>query len=161
LQRAIIIVRWRSITAAICGVTAALFLSTIMLLTVSDVVLRGVFNLPIRGVYELIELLLAWTFFIALPAVYLRNDHILVNVVDGIAPRAVPYLSRAADFLAVAVLAVMAWQGWKSARDSFEFGDVTGDLALPQTLHWTALLIGVSCTSLAALAVGIFGHERK
>ena len=153
--------RWRRVTSAICGITAALFLFAIMMLTVADVALRGLFNLPIRGVYELVELLLAWTFFIALPAVYLRDDHILVNVIDGMAPRAVPFLNRAADLLAVVVLAVMAWQGWKSARDSFEFGDVTSDLALPQTLHWTALLIGVSCTALAALAVAIFGHDKK
>ena len=58
--------------------------------------------MPIRGIYELVELLLAWTFFMALPAVYLRDDHILVNVIDEYAPNAVPWLNRFADLLAVA-----------------------------------------------------------
>lgn len=152
--------RWRKVASAVCGLTAALFLFVIMMLTVGDVVLRSLFNQPLRGVYELIELLLAWAFFMALPAVYLRNDHILVNVIDELAPRAVPLLIRLANALAVVVLAVMAWRGFSAARDSFEFGDVTADLALPQSLHWTALLVGVACTCIAALAVTIFGRDR-
>jgi TRAP-type C4-dicarboxylate transport system permease small subunit len=50
-------------------VAAGVFLSVMMLLTVADVSVRAAFNVPIRGVYELIELLLAGTFFLALPAV--------------------------------------------------------------------------------------------
>ena len=53
-----------------------------MLLTVADVTLRASFNLPIRGVYELVELLLAATFFVALPAVFLRDENIVVNSID-------------------------------------------------------------------------------
>ena len=53
------------------------FLAAMMLLTVADVALRGAFNRPLRGVYELVELLLAGTFFLALPAVFLRDEHIV------------------------------------------------------------------------------------
>ena len=71
--------RWREVASRTCGISPPLFLAAMMLLTVADVVLRAAFNTPIRGVYELVELLLAYTFFIALPAVFLRDDHILVN----------------------------------------------------------------------------------
>ncbi len=53
-------------------------------------------TIPMRGVYELIELLLAGTFFLALPCVFLRDDNILVNTIDDIAPRIVPVLKRGA-----------------------------------------------------------------
>jgi TRAP-type C4-dicarboxylate transport system permease small subunit len=152
---------WRRVTSAICGWIAAIFLVAIMMLTVSDVVLRSFFNLPIRGIYELVELLLAWTFFMALPAVYLRDDHILVNVIDEYAPNAVPWLNRFADLLAVLVLGLIVWQGFIAARDSYEFHDVTSDLAMPQTLHWAALLIGVTATCIAALMVAVFGDQKK
>jgi len=55
--------RWRDLVARIFGLIAAVFLAAMLLLTVADVVLRATFNLPIRGVYELVELLLAGTFF--------------------------------------------------------------------------------------------------
>ena len=62
--------RWRDLVSTACGLMAAAFLAAMMLLTVADVTLRAAFNLPLRGVYELIELLLAATFFVALPAVF-------------------------------------------------------------------------------------------
>lgn len=145
--------RWRERASTACGVIAAFFLAAMMLLTVADVVLRAAFNLPIRGVYELIELLLAWTFFLALPCVFLRDENIVVNSIDDMAPRIVPALKRAACVLAAIVLAVMAWQGFIAARDSVEFNDVTADLGLPRFWHWTAVLIGVVGSTIAALVM--------
>ena len=145
--------RWRDIPARICGWVAALFLAAMMLLTVADVTLRAFFNLPIRGTYELIELLLAGTFFVALPAVFLRDDHIVVELIDGLVPRRVPVLKRIGEGLAVLLLAVMAWQGWLAAADTIAFNDVTADLGLPKSLHWIALLVGVIGAGIAALAM--------
>lgn len=144
---------WRQVTARFCGLVAAGFLAAMMLLSVADVTLRAFFNTPLRGTYELIELLLAGTFFLALPAVFLRDEHIVVDVIDPIAPRAVPVLKRFAEVLAVVLLAVMAWQGWLAAQDTIAFGDVTADLALPRVLHWIALLVGVIGAMLAAAAM--------
>ena len=153
--------RWRELTSSFCGWTASVFLAAMMLLTVVDVTLRAVFNIPIRGTYELIELLLAYTFFVALPAVFLRDENIVVNVVDDLAPRWVPALKRLAAALAVVVLAVMAWQGWLAARDTIAFHDVTADLGLPRALHWIALLVGVIGAAVAALAMGFRGNGRR
>ena len=109
--------RWRHLTSRACGLIAAVFLVAMMLLTVADVVLRAAANTPLRGVYELVEVLLAGTFFVALPAVFLRDEHIVVNVIDDLAPRWVPALKRAAVVLAVIVVAVMAWQGFLAAAE--------------------------------------------
>src|SRR5258706_14742611 len=95
--------------AALCGWAAAVCLVAMMLLTVADVVLRAFANAPIRGIYELIELLLAGTFFIALPAVFLRDDHILVNMIDDWAPAAVPGLQRLAQGVAARPPSPMSW----------------------------------------------------
>lgn len=129
---------------------AALCLAGMLLLTVADVVLRSLLNFPVRGVYELIELLLAGTFFLALPAVFLRDDNILVNTIDDFAPRLVPPLKRVALLLAVCVFVVMTWQGWIAARDSLEFNDMTADLGLPRFWHWIFVLAGLIGATLAA-----------
>ena len=134
---------------------AATCLSAMLLLTVADVTLRAAFNLPIRGVYDLVELLLAGTFFFALPCVFLRDENILVNSIDDLAPRLVPLLKHAAEMLSVVVLAIMAWQGWIAASDSYAFHDVTADLGLPRYWHWMTLLIGVITAGLAALAMAL------
>jgi hypothetical protein len=44
-----------------------------MMVTVADVVLRSFFGISVRGVLELVELGLACTIFVALPAVFLRD----------------------------------------------------------------------------------------
>lgn len=147
--------RWREICSLIFGVLAAIALTAMLLITVADVTLRAFNNLPIRGAFELVELLLAATFFLALPCVFLRDENILVNVIDDLAPRYVPALKRGALLLAVVVLAVMAWQGFIAARDSLEFNDVTADLALPRFWHWLALLVGVIAAAVAALAMAL------
>lgn len=142
--------RWRDRCSRLCGLLAALCLAGMLLLTVADVVLRSLLNFPVRGVYELIELLLAGTFFLALPAVFLRDDNILVNTIDDFAPRLVPPLKRVALLLAVCVFVVMTWQGWIAARDSLEFNDMTADLGLPRFWHWIFVLAGLIGATLAA-----------
>jgi TRAP-type C4-dicarboxylate transport system permease small subunit len=151
---------WRHLIARVCGLLAAIFLAGMMLLTVADVVLRAAFNAPIRGVYELVELSLACTFFIALPAVFLRDDHILVNLFDNALPRSVPLLKRVNAALAAVVLGVIAWQGLLAAADSFAFNDVTADLGLPRVWHWTALLVGIVAAAIAATAMAWRGRDE-
>ena len=64
----------------IFAAVAALFLAAMVLLTVADVVLRALFNYPLRGMLELIELGLACAVFLGLPAVFLRRGHLVVDV---------------------------------------------------------------------------------
>jgi len=115
--------------------------------------LRAVSNRPIRGTLEIVELLLACTFFLALPASFLRDEHIVVDIVDGWAPRWVPWLRRVAGMLAVVVMAAMAWQGWIGARDAVAFHDVTSDLALPRLWYWIPVLAGMIGAGVAAAAM--------
>jgi TRAP-type transport system small permease protein len=129
------------------------FLAAMMVLTVVDVVLRSLFGYPIRGMLELIELGLACTIFFALPAVFLRDEHLVVDVIDHLAPRP---LVRALDFVGVvvslAVLAVMASQMAPLARAMYEFGDVTSDLSIPKLWYWVPVLFGVVASAATCLA---------
>ena len=144
---------WRATVAKACGWAAATALAAMMLLTVADVVLRAVVNRPIRGTLEIVELLLACTFFLALPASFLRDEHIVVDVVDGLAPRRVPLLRRLAGMLGVLLMTVMTWQGWIAARDAVSFNDVTSDLSLPMIWYWIPVLAGMIGGGLAAAAM--------
>jgi TRAP-type C4-dicarboxylate transport system permease small subunit len=147
--------QWRDLISSACGIIAALFLAVMLVLTVADVTLRAAVNLPIRGVYDLVELLLAAMFFVALPCVFLRDENIVVNSIDDLAPRLVPILKRFAELLAFVILVVLAWQGFLEARDSYEFRDVTADLGLPRYWHWLAVLTGLIGGAVAALVMAL------
>ena len=131
-----------------------------MLLTVADVVLRATTNRPIRGMFEIVELLLACTFFVALPAVFLRDENLVVDVIDPLAPRWVPWLKRMAEVFAIPVLAIMAWEGWKAAADTLVFNDVTSDLAIHRILYWTPVLFGLIGSAIAAVVM-IFPRDGE
>jgi TRAP-type C4-dicarboxylate transport system permease small subunit len=155
------VTRWRTAAAGVCGWLAGISLAAMMLLTVADVTLRAAFNNPIRGTLEIVELLLACSFFLALPASFLRDEHIVVDIVDGYWPRRVRLLRRIAALLGVVVMAVMAWQGWIAAQDTLMFHDVTSDLALPRIWYWIPVLAGMIGSCIAAAAMVFEGKNGK
>ena len=153
--------RVRAFAAKFCGWVAGLCVAAMMLLTVADIVLRALATKPIPGLLEIVELLLACSFFLALPATFLRDKHIVVDVIDAMAPRQVPLLKRISAALGVVVLALMAWQGWIAAKDSLLFGDVTFDLSLPRIIYWIPVLAGMMVAALAALVMAASGDADR
>jgi TRAP-type C4-dicarboxylate transport system permease small subunit len=125
---------------------AAAFLAAMVLLTVADVVLRSFFSYPIRGMLELIELGLACTIFIALPAVFLREEHLVVDVLKKTRP-----LELLGAAVSLVVLAAMGWHMLPNALSMIEFGDVTSDLSIPRLWYWAPVLFGVVASAAATL----------
>jgi TRAP-type C4-dicarboxylate transport system permease small subunit len=139
------------VIARFLGYLAAAFLAAMMLLTVADVALRSFFGLPIQGLLELVELGLACTIFIALPAVFLREGHLVVDVVDHfLKPAAVRVLDLLGAIVSLGVLVTIAWQMVPLARAMHEFGDVTSDLSIPKIYYWIPVLFGITASALAA-----------
>jgi TRAP-type C4-dicarboxylate transport system permease small subunit len=145
--------RFVDVVAKACGYLAAAFALGMVALTVTDVVLRAVLNRPIHGALELVELMLAWSIFAALPAVFLRDQNVVVDVVDHALPRAVPPLRRGAAVASFIVLAAMGWYMIPRAVDILEFGDVTSDLSIPRIWYWIPALVGVFASAAAALVM--------
>ena len=142
------------VAALIFGGLAAVALAAMMLLTVTDVVLRMFFRAPIQGTLELVELGLACTIFLALPAVFLRDEHLVVDVIDHFAKRPlVRLLDLASAVVSAAVLALMAWQMVSLAQTTWEFGDVTSDLSIPRIYYWVPVLFGVVASAAATLVL--------
>ncbi|MBI4124128.1 MAG: TRAP transporter small permease [Betaproteobacteria bacterium] len=140
--------------ALIFGGLAAVALAAMMLLTVTDVVLRMFWRAPIQGTLELVELGLACAIFLALPAVFLRDEHLVVDVVDHFAKRPlVRLLDLASAVVSAALLALMAWQMVSLAQTTWEFGDVTSDLSIPRIYYWVPVLFGVVASAAAALVL--------
>ena len=149
------------IAATVFGALAAVFLAAMMLLTVADVVLRTVFKYPIHGTFELIELGLACTVFFALPAVFLRDENLVVDAIDYmVKPQVVRLLDLSGACASLGLLLTMTFQMVPLARDMYELGDVTSDLSLGKIYYWIPVLTGIAGSAIAAL-IFIVRWKRK
>ena len=77
------------------GAAAAVLLFGLMLLTTADVVGRYIFNWPLRGAFEVTELLLLALIFAGLPLVSRADEHVTLDFIDRLlgatrAPAAAP-----------------------------------------------------------------------
>ncbi|MBX4949892.1 TRAP transporter small permease [Rhizobium binae] len=134
-----------------------LALVAMMLITVADVFMRYVFNAPIRGVYDTIEISLLISIYFALPAVILEGHQIVIDLIDGIVPeRLVRVMKSVAAIAAVVVLCFMFWSMLKPARNAYDFGDIKLELNFPVWIIWTFALFGLFNSIIAAIAV-LFG----
>jgi TRAP-type C4-dicarboxylate transport system permease small subunit len=125
-----------------------------MLVTVADVTLRALFNLPIAGAYDLVQLFLVGTVFLGIPDVFLRDENICIDLIDHIAGRiVVAFLKVMANLVAFVFLLVLSWRMIQPALDSVQFNEVSTDLSIPMIVHWCLMIVGIVLSLPAALAL--------
>lgn len=114
------------------GVGAALILFCLILITCVDVVGRYFFSSPLRGAFEVTELLLAALVFMALPLTTERKEHIEVDLLNIVLKGSVRrYLSAFAGLFSAALLATFAWRLAVHASSAAHDGAVTNALGIP------------------------------
>jgi TRAP-type C4-dicarboxylate transport system permease small subunit len=134
--------------------SSALFLTAMMSITVADVTLRALFNLPITGAYDLVQLFLVGTVFLSIPDVFLRDENIAIDLIDHIMGRtAVGLLKTFAKVAASVFLLVLSWRMIQPALDSIHFHEVSTDLSIPMIVHWCLMIAGIVLAVPAALAL--------
>jgi TRAP-type C4-dicarboxylate transport system permease small subunit len=140
-----------TLTTRWCGYGSALFLTAMMLVTVIDVVLRAIFNLPVTGTYDLVQLFLVGTVFLSIPDVFLHDKNIVIDFVDHVfGGRVVGMLKVIANILSLGFLAVLCWRMFPPALDSAHYHEVSPDLSIPMTVHWVLMILGILVTLPAA-----------
>ena len=97
---------WERRADAALGLAASAILFAMMALTFVDVVLRYLFNRPLRGGFELTELMLLVLIFAGLPLVSHADEHVTMDFIDRLLPaRAARNLARGVHVLCAAVMA--------------------------------------------------------
>lgn len=113
-------------------VIAGILLTGLMLLTAVDVVMRYAFNSPIRGSFEIAELMVALLMFSGIPLVSLNNQHVCIDLLDRFFS---PMVSRIVDLSASLIcLGIFACMGLLLLRKISRMtvaGDVTNALNIP------------------------------
>jgi TRAP-type C4-dicarboxylate transport system permease small subunit len=137
---------------------AAAAMMVMMLVIVSDVVLRYAFNRPIRFSYDLVECTLVVFVFHGLAAVFFRRQNIVIDLIDSALGRAaVAVLIRLSDVVSIFVLLVFLLAMIQPAMQAFAYGDRKLELGLPVYMIWIVAITGIAGTALCALAVSVFG----
>jgi TRAP-type C4-dicarboxylate transport system permease small subunit len=118
----------RTVLAVLSGV----LLTTLMALTVVDVIGRYIFNAPLVGAAELTEMLLASIIFLGLPAVSLAGQHVTVDLVTDRLPAWVqPWRLAVIGAGSGAMMLVVAWRLWVYAAQIGSYGGATSNLNIP------------------------------
>lgn len=139
---------------------AATALIVMMLVTVADVTLRYLFNSPIRGSYDLVEVMLVVFVFHGMAGVFFRRQNIAIDLIDSFVSRGVvALLTRFADVVSIAALCLLFWAMTGPAWQVYEYGDRKIDLDLPVYLLWIAALAGMVGVILAAVAALVVGPD--
>src|SRR5690242_8311500 len=102
-----------------------------MVLTFADVVARYLFNRPIRGGFEITEMLLLVLIFAGLPLVSHADEHVTMDFIDRLLPpRALGAMVRFVHGIVAGLFAFLSWQVFLKAERISRYGDTTDVLLI-------------------------------
>lgn len=154
MQKLIRLISETGIVAA--GLCAAASLFGIMILMVCDVFGRYLFNRPIPGAAEMIQLAMGIVVFAALPLVTIRREHVALDYFEVLLSDRTGYIVRAViDLVTAAILGFLAWRIAVKAATYIRYGDTTPYLNIPVAplAVFIAVATGVSALALIISAV--------
>jgi TRAP-type transport system small permease protein len=123
--------RWERHAEIVLGVAASAILFAMMVLTFVDVVARYVFSRPVRGAFEVTELMLVVLIFAGLPLVSYADEHVTMDFVDRLLrPGVRRRLRRGVHVVTAAIMALVAWLVWLKADRIWGYGDATDVLRI-------------------------------
>lgn len=129
------------------GGAASAILLAMMLLTVVDVMARYLFSRPLRGAFEVTELMLVILIFAGLPLVSFADEHAVMDFIDrGLGPGARNLLRRAVQALSGAFMLLLAWLLWLKADRVWEYRDATDVLRIVYGpfVYFMAAMVGLA-----------------
>ena len=117
---------WKRHADALLGVAASTILLAMMFLTVVDVVARYVFSRPVRGAFEVTELMLLVLIFAGLPLVSFSDEHAVMDFVDRLlGPRGQRRLERLVQVVNALFMFLLTWLVWGKADRIWAYRDAT------------------------------------
>jgi TRAP-type transport system small permease protein len=117
-----------------------------MTLTFVDVVARYVFNRPLRGAFEVTELLLVVLIFGGLPLVSHADEHVTMDFIDKLLGRWRHLWQRVVQAISAAIMFLLTWLVWLKADRIAAYGDATDVLriAYGPFVYFMAVMIALA-----------------
>jgi len=123
--------KWKRHADALLGVVASAILFAMMALTAVDVVARYVFSRPLRGAFEITELMLLVLIFAGLPLVSFADEHAVMDFIDRLlGPRSQGWLERFVQLVNATFMFLLTWLVWGKADRIWAYRDATDVLRI-------------------------------
>lgn len=152
--------RWLDIIDKLCvwmGAAAGVALTFLAIFTIVDVVLRYLFNAPIAGSIDVIQLSLVVMTFCALPYAGRTDGHIVVDLVpDFSKPWLTGWRDAAGKTLTAVIFGLLAWQGWLRADESMLLGEASNMLEIPYRRFYQLMALCAGVYAAALLTEALF-----
>ena len=139
---------WKGNADALLGVAASAILLAMMLLTVVDVVARYVFSRPLRGAFEITELMLLVLIFAGLPLVSFADEHAVMDFIDRLlGRRGQGWLERAVQLVNAGFMFLLTWLVWRKADRIWAYRDATDVLRIVYGpfVYFMAVTLALAC----------------
>jgi len=131
-QRLTVFDRWLKPVEDGLNMVAALAIFALMLLGVTQIVLRKFFDAPIVGYIDLVELSMATFAFLGAAYCQRMGDHIRMEIFVGMLKgRSLWIAEFVATLAALGMVSVLVWFGWDHFLRSYQLGDTTIDAEYP------------------------------
>ena len=128
----------------VLGAAAAVLLFGLMMLTTADVIGRYIFNWPLRGAFEITELLMLALIFAGLPLASRSDEHVTLDFIDMLlGTRGRRLLRRLIDLVCGVIILGLAWRVLVKAGKIAAYGDTTDMLRVkvaPFVYFMTAMI---------------------
>lgn len=130
---------------------AAVAIAAMMMFTIADIVMKNMFNQPIKGTFELVELMLVLVVFLGFAEVFRSDANISVDVVDyGVSEKVRRLLKIFGATASLVFLLLMFWAMVAPAWDTVKYPQWTQELGLPIYAYWAVIIVGTILTIIAA-----------
>ena len=136
-----------------------------MIVVVTDVTLRFVFNIPVRGAYDIVSFALLIMVFFGIGPVIVAGKEIVMDLFDHILPG--PALKGLRIIAAIGTLAIFLFISWSMigpAVNAWRYGDRSLELNLPVWVLWACAftgLVGILISAFAALISVIASYTQS
>jgi TRAP-type C4-dicarboxylate transport system permease small subunit len=157
---------WKSL----CSITSVIekigsyVLIAMMLLTVSDLILRRFFNSPLPFSFELVEFLLVVVAYCYIPYVPSTGRHVSVDTLTSRLPRSTrDKIVIGGDFVTAIVFGLISWQNVLQGFNVMNLGATTAILHVPKFpfQFWVAFGSGVACIAVLVKTLNSIAGETK
>lgn len=136
---------------------AAIVLLVLVALTCIDVIGRYFFNSPLNGAVELVEICMGAITFFSFPLMFLRNDHIIVDLIPQFRRGHLGWITSIIFLAVILFISIkLGLRVFDYAARAFEDGDVTEYLLIPRypiVGFITAAIFSVAAITLLRLAL--------
>jgi len=139
-------------------------LFTMMTMTFVDVMGRYIFISPLPAATEIISFMMGALVFCILPFVCFREEHVTIDLLDGLIPKSLKRLQGAlVNVISAGAMLFIAWRLWAKGMNDLEFEMVTDELYMdiwPFSVGMAILCLLAGIAQLVAAAGYVIGERQ-